>query len=250
MKKAIDNFSTQAKIYQKFRPVYPPRLYNFILSQVRNRQKAWDCGTGNGQVALVLAEHFEQVAATDISENQINNAPRKENIQYEVVRAEQTNFQAATFDLITVAQAIHWFDFDAFFEEVYRVGKEGSVIAVFGYGLLKIESEIDEQIDHFYTNIIGPYWNIERRHIDKAYESVPFPFETIPVTETFFIETNWTVAQLEGYLNTWSSVQRFIKKEGYNPVDGFMENMKKIWTDDVEKPVRFPVFLKLGKITS
>lgn len=248
MKKTIDNFSTQAKIYQKFRPVYPPKLYDFILSHVKNKQNVWDCGTGNGQVALVLAEHFQKVAATDISENQINNAPRKENIQYEVLRAEQTHFEAASFDLITVAQAIHWFDFEAFFKEVKRVGKVGSVVAIFGYGLLKIETEIDQQIDHFYTKIIGPYWNVERRHIDKAYESVPFPFEVIPVEETFFIETTWTIHQLEGYLNTWSSVQRFIKKEGYNPVDGFIENLKKIWRDDTEKSVRFPIFLKLGRL--
>lgn len=248
MKKTIDNFSTQAEIYKKFRPVYPASLYKTILAQVEHKQTAWDCGTGNGQVALVLAEYFQKVAATDISENQINNAPAKENINYEVVRAEQTNFETDTFDLITVAQAIHWFDFEAFFEEVKRVGKEGGLIAIFGYGLLKIEPKIDEQIHHFYTKVIGPYWNVERQHIDKAYESVPFPFEIIPVTESFFIETTWTLSQLEGYLNTWSSVQRFIKKEGYNPVDGFIENLKAIWKMTEIKQVQFPIFLKLGRL--
>jgi len=69
-----DNFSNQSFLYAKFRPSYPAALFEFILSLVPDKQSAWDCGTGNGQIAGVLADSFEIVYATDISKNQLANA--------------------------------------------------------------------------------------------------------------------------------------------------------------------------------
>lgn len=246
MKKIIDNFSIQSKIYSKYRPVYPKTLYTSILDLVQHKQNVWDCGTGNGQVAVVLADHFQQVEATDISENQLKNAQLKENINYSLQRAESTSFQADHFDLITVGQAIHWFDFEAFYSEARRVGKTNSVLVIFGYGLLRIEG-INQEIDHFYTNIIGAYWNKERCYIDDAYATIPFPFEEIQDIPAFFIEDNWTLQQLEGYLNTWSSVQRFIKQEQFNPVSNFIAELKNKWPSGTKK-AKFPVFVKMGLI--
>ncbi|MEM1119348.1 MAG: class I SAM-dependent methyltransferase, partial [Bacteroidota bacterium] len=154
MKKIIDNFSTQAQTYQKFRPVYPQAVYDLLFSLVKKREQAWDCGTGNGQVAKVLAEHFKMVRATDISDQQLKSAAQKSNIHYSNQRAESTNFPDQTFDLITVAQAIHWFDFAAFYQEVKRVLKPNSILAIFGYGLLRIEG-INDQLDYFYKDLIG-----------------------------------------------------------------------------------------------
>ena len=246
MKKIIDNFSTQSKIYQKYRPVYPPELYSTILSLVNNKQLAWDCGTGNGQVATILAKAFKQVEATDISENQLKNASPKHNIHYSLQRAESTNFSDNTFDLITVGQAIHWFDFTAFYQEVQRVGKPKSLLAIFGYGLLKIEG-INAPLANFYTNTIGPYWNKERRFIDEGYQTIPFPFEEIQLNQSFTIVDNWTIQQLEGYLNTWSSVQRFMRQEGFNPVTPFIKQLQPLW-QTTHKKVSFPILLRIGRI--
>jgi ubiquinone/menaquinone biosynthesis C-methylase UbiE len=246
MKKIIDNFSTQATIYQKYRPVYPPELYEFIFKQVKNKHKAWDCGTGNGQVANILAKHFSHIEATDISENQLKNAPAKDNITYSRQRAEHTNFPNQHFDLISVGQAIHWFDFEPFYKEVQRVAKKDAILAIFGYGLLRIDG-INDDIDHFYYKIIGPYWNKERRHIDNAYSSIPFPFTEIQPTQDFFIKDTWTIEQLEGYLNTWSSVQRFIKKEGFNPVNDFIKKLQTKW-GTTSKSVAFPILIKLARL--
>src|SRR5512135_1288098 len=113
-----DLFSSQAELYARFRPTYPPELYSFILKFVRRRDHALDCATGSGQVARTLAEYFQTVYAIDISQSQLRHAAPADNIVYSVSRAESTPFQADAFDLITVAQAFHWFDAPAFWKEV------------------------------------------------------------------------------------------------------------------------------------
>ncbi|MEM9143678.1 MAG: class I SAM-dependent methyltransferase, partial [Bacteroidota bacterium] len=168
MKEALDRFSGHSKSYKKFRPVYPQTLYTELLSHMDSRESCWDCGTGNGQVALALARYFQTVYASDISREQIQNAEQPKNVQFHVERAESTSFESNFFDLITVAQAIHWFDLDAFGKEVYRVSKNGGLLAVWGYGLLRISKKIDARIDAFYSGVVGPYWDRERRHIDNG----------------------------------------------------------------------------------
>ncbi|MCB0375302.1 MAG: class I SAM-dependent methyltransferase, partial [Sinomicrobium sp.] len=154
MKNTKDNFSDQAKAYKKYRPEYPPELYKAVLALNSKRDACWDCGTGNGQVAVVLAKHYKRVYATDISENQLKHAEKRPNIRYGVCRAEQTGFEDDTFDLITVAQAIHWFDFEAFNKEIKRVSKDKGALCVWGYGLLQTEAGITKVIDRFYRETI------------------------------------------------------------------------------------------------
>ncbi len=132
MNQGKDLFSAQSKQYASFRPTYPKELYDFILSHVKNRSIAWDCGCGNGQVANDLSPYFEKIFATDLSAKQIENAVAAPNIKYFISKAEQTSFPDKSFDVITVGQAIHWFDFPAFYNEVKRVSKPDAVLAVWG----------------------------------------------------------------------------------------------------------------------
>lgn len=242
-----DNFSGQANDYVKFRPVYPKALYDFLLPLVKKKQIAWDCGTGNGQVAQELAKHFHTVHATDISEKQIANAAHVKNIFYKVEPAEQTQFPDKTFDLITVAQAIHWFDFNTFYNEVKRVIKPEGILAVIGYGLGTIDQGTDNIIQHFYNEITGPYWDKERKYIDENYQTIPFPFEEIPAPQ-FFITVEWNFEQLFGFLNTWSAVQHYIKANNKNPLDLIYDELKNTWKDDQVKVIQFPVLLRVGKV--
>ncbi|UOB18923.1 class I SAM-dependent methyltransferase [Abyssalbus ytuae] len=247
MKEALDKFSKQAATYKKFRPTYPAQLFDYIYSLCTHKNTAWDCGTGNGQVALELAKVFNKVFATDISEKQIHNAPRKENILYRVERAEKTSFPDNTFDLVTVAQALHWFDFNSFNQEVKRVLKPSGIVAVWGYSLLRINPEINKIIDNFYTQIIGEYWDKERKHVDSRYETINFNFEEINITQKFEIETQWTFQQLQGYFNSWSSVQNYMEKNnGHNPVTRLMEEINPFWLNS-QKQIVFPVFVRIGK---
>ncbi len=239
-----DLFSGYASGYAAFRPTYPKELYDFILSLVKEKDSAWDCATGNGQVARDLAPHFKKVMATDSSSKQIDNAIAISNIHYSVSSAERTSFTDSSFDLITVGQAIHWLEFDKFYSEVTRVSKPGAILAVWGYGLLKINPPIDERILDFYVRIIGPYWHSERKLIDQRYTTIPFPFKEIPSPE-FSFSFLWTLEELEGYLNTWSSVWPFIKVNSYNPVDGLIESIRPLWKKE-KISVSFPLFVRCG----
>lgn len=248
MKASKDKFSTQSDAYKKFRPTYPDELYEVILSTVKSRNECWDCGTGNGQVAVELSKHFKKVYATDLSQNQIDNAEKRENILYAVGTAEKTGFDDNKFDLVTVAQAAHWFHIDAFNKEVRRVCKNGGIVCVWGYGLLRINDPINKLIDEFYNDIIGPYWDPERRHIENGYNSLNFDFSELDTPKNLFIRTQWTLPEFEGYLNSWSSVQNYKELKKENPVTWMMDNLKKLWGENVQKEVRFPIFMKMGVV--
>ena len=247
MKPSKDNFSEQSASYKKFRPTYPAALYEEILSHVKIKDRCWDCGTGNGQVAVALAPYFQQIYATDLSENQLRQAPQLPNISYEAIRAENTNFPDAYFDLITVAQAIHWFDHVAFRKEVQRVLKAGGILAVWGYGLLRIDEHINPIIDDFYTNVVGKYWDPERKHIDNHYTDIHMGLAQINVKKTFKISVYWSPDELEGYFNTWSSVRHYQKAHQNNPVDRLMVQFRELWHEKDKTAVRFPVFLKMWR---
>jgi len=245
---AKDLFSNQASLYAQYRPGYPPGLFEYILQYVKNKQQAWDCATGNGQAAAELAKYFDKVMATDISEKQLQEAQPIENITYSVATAEQTPFADNSFDCITVAQAYHWFKFDAFEQEVKRVAKPGAIVAVWGYSLVVCEDEaLNTIINTFYRETVGAWWDKERRYVDEHYTTVPFPYEPLPAKE-FQINVQWNKPQLIGYFNTWSSVQHFIKANGYNPVTELAVAIEKVWQGDDHKNFYFPLFLKLGRV--
>jgi ubiquinone/menaquinone biosynthesis C-methylase UbiE len=242
-----DYFSGHSKIYAAFRPSYPQELYDFIFQYVHNKATAWDCATGNGQVAKILSPYFEKVFATDISQQQLENAHHADNIMYSVSAAEQTSFNENQFDLITVGQALHWFNLEGFYREVNRVGKNNSIIAVWGYANCVINKDVDKIFSNFYNNVVGPYWDSARRLVEQEYKNIPFSFEQIP-SPKFEIKVQWTLDQFIGYLTSWSATQKYIKANQTNPVDIVKEALKAYWPVDETKAVVFPVFLKLGRI--
>lgn len=240
-----DRFSKQSAMYAAFRPTYPEALYHFILSSVNGRDEAWDCACGNGQVAKDLSPFFKTVEATDHTPNQLANAFKKDNIHYSLGEAESTAFRDHQFDLVTVGQAIHWFDIPAFFNEASRVLKPGGLLAIWGYSLLSISKEIDPIITHFYTKVVGPYWDPQRKLIDNQYRGIDFPFQKIQVP-AFDFSFNWTIEELEGYLTTWSAVQKFVKEQGRNPVVDLVPLIKPHWKQERMK-ITFPLFTLFGK---
>lgn len=241
-----DNFSRQAGLYAKYRPTYPQELFDFIFKHIPEKKSVWDCATGNGQAATELARSFEKVYATDISAKQIDKAQLAPNIFYSVQPGERTNFPDNTFDLITISQALHWMKFDAFYTEVKRVAKPGSWIAAWMYALLKISPGIDDLIAHHHNETLGGYWDYERKYVDANYTTVPFPFEEI-ACPLFEIKYEWTLEELEGYLNTWSALQKFMEVNKFNPVDELIVKIGQIRSTPKMK-ISFPVYLRMGKI--
>lgn len=240
-----DRFSSHAAQYATFRPTYPKQLYEFVLSHVKERATVWDCACGNGQVTKDLAPYFREVFATDISENQLLQAPPLTNVIYAKSMAEQTAFPPHYFDLITVGQALHWFNIPSFFEEARRVLKPRGVLAVWGYSLLRIDERIDPIVLDFYTRVIGPYWDAERRLVDEQYRTVPFPFHEVTVPH-FEFSFEWTLDEWSGYIGTWSSVQKYMKEHGHNPVASLVDQVRPLWVRERMK-VSFPLFARVGR---
>lgn len=245
-----DHFSQQADDYAKYRPNYPAALFEFLAQAVKPHELAWDCGTGNGQAALGLAAHFDRVIATDPSAKQIQNAVQHEKIDYFVAPAEQTSIPSHSVDLITVAQALHWFRFEPFYEEVRRVLKPDGMLAVWCYGLSRINPEVDKVVRHYYMNVVGPYWPPERRYIDEKYRTIPFPFAELPAPE-FHMKAEWRLNDFMGYLQTWSATQQFRQKNDQNPLDIVHRMLAKTWGPAHERrTIRWPLYLRLGKVAA
>jgi SAM-dependent methyltransferase len=243
-----DLFSDQSRLYAAYRPTYPEALYRFIMQHVKDRAAAWDCATGNGQVARRLADEFAQVYATDISKKQLDYAYHAPNIQYAIQRAERTSFPDNMFDLITVGQALHWFVLDNFYEEARRVSKPGGVIAAWGYSNVLLRNDVNAIVRDFYENVVGEFWEPARKMVEEHYVNLPFPFEEIQTPE-FNIEGEWTVDHLLGYIMSWSATQSYIRKNGDDAVNKLKATLSSCCTPGEKLLIRFPVFLKLGIIT-
>lgn len=227
------------------RPDYPPELFAWLAQQAPAHHAAWDCATGNGQAAFGLAKHFQRVHATDASAQQIANAQPHASIDYAVASGERSNLPDTCVDLITVAQAAHWFDLPAFYTEARRTLKPDGVLAMWCYGLTRIDSEVDRIMAHFDQRIVGPYWPRERRHIDNAYEDLGFPFQRIRAPE-FEMQKHWSRVQFLAYIASWSAVQRYQKVRGSNPVDWLNQALDQVWNRDELREVYWPIAMLAG----
>ncbi|GAA4324288.1 class I SAM-dependent methyltransferase [Flaviaesturariibacter amylovorans] len=243
-----DLFSKQAADYARYRPTYPPELYAWLLERVPHRGHALDCATGNGQAAGALAEHFEAVAAIDISPAQLDQAVRKPNIDYALSRAEETPFPDDHFDLVTMAQAFHWIDATRFCAEMKRVGRNGALVACWSYQLPKTaDPAVNTIINDFYYNVTGPYWEPERAHVDNDYADLEFSFAGVE-TARFESVFRWTRAELLGYFGSWSATQKYIRTHGHSPVDGVADLLAGVFPNGRSLEVRFPLYLKAGYV--
>ena len=223
-----DHFSNVARDYAENRPRYPDALFAALAARCPARRQAWDCATGNGQAALALAAHFEHVIATDASAAQIANAVPHPRIEYRVATAEASSLPDRSVDLITVAQALHWFQFDGFYREARRVLVPGGILACWTYSELSIDPTFDAALARFLEREVGPYWPKERRYVDDLYRSIPFPFQE-PAFPEFVIEEPMSLDRLRGYLGSWSSTQRYVREKGVDPVPAFLAEVATSW---------------------
>jgi SAM-dependent methyltransferase len=243
-----DHFSETAALYACHRPSYPAELFEWLAETNDKHERAWDCGTGTGQAAVALAAHFAEVVATDPSQSQLAHARRAERVHYVAMTAEDSALASHSVQLITVAQALHWFDLPRFYAEVGRVLAPGGSFAVWTYGLLSISPEIDALVSTFYRSTLAGYWPAERALVDAGYRTLAFPFAE-RAAPNFSMNSNWTLAQLAGYLDTWSAVSQYRIINGDSPVGRFVAALEPNWGDVATvRRVTWPLEVRAGTI--
>lgn len=243
-----DHFSGHAADYSRYRPgAYPAALFEALAALAPDRECVWDCATGNGQAALGLAELFDRVEATDASDKQIAAAKPHPRIRYAVAPAEQSGLPDRGVSLVTVAQALHWFDLPRFYAEVRRVAKPEAVLACSCYMRCAVDAGVDEVTERLYNGVLGDaYWPPERKHVERGYADLPFPFTEIALPR-FEMEVRWTLEGYVGYLRSWSATQNYIKKNGRDPLELVGDELLHAWGDPgAARAVRWPMTIRAG----
>ena len=243
-----DHFSQSAAGYAAYRPTYPVELISFLADAARRNEFAWDCGCGSGQLSTLLAERFAQVHATDASAEQIENAVHHPQVHYACAPAEASGLADQIADVIVAAHAAHWFDLPAFYPEVRRVGRSGSVIALVSYGIVKVDEQLDPIIGRFYWDVLGSYWPPERKHVEDGYRSLNFPFAEIQAPE-MAMSAFWMLPDFIGYVNTWSAVAAMERAIGPEPRERFSHDLAQAWGPPQERRmIRWPLALRVGMV--
>ncbi len=239
------SFSHGSAEYARHRPRYPDGLFAFLRDACRRHERAWDCATGNGQAAVAAARHFDRVAATDVSLEQVRHGQAHPRVAYGVALAEGVPFGKAVFDLVMVAQAIHWFDLPAFFAEVERVLRPGGVLAAWTYNFPEITPQIDSILRRELYAPIDPFWAAGNRMVINRYRDLHLPYKRIPAPEDLSIRVEWTLPQFLAYLRTWSAVKRYQAEKGRDPVARLESALAPLWgAPEYSRLIHMRLFIK------
>ena len=242
-----DHFSRDSVAYARFRPRYPPELFAWLATLPAGRSVAWDCGTGTGQAAALLTPHFDLVVGSDPSRTQLASADRTSGARYFAGSSESSALGRRRVDLVTVAQALHWFDRQRFYREVTRVLSPGGAFAAWSYGLLRSTPRVDRVITRFYEETVGAWWPPERALVEKGYQNIPIPIAEV-AGPPFSIEARLTLDELLGFIRTWSAVGRFIAARGHDPMPELGEALGPVWGEPaVARQISWPLTVRAGR---
>jgi SAM-dependent methyltransferase len=243
-----DHFSERSDAYAAFRPTYPPALAAALAGLVPRHELAWDAGCGSGQLSIGLAEHFDAVVATDASAAQIAAAAPHPRVTYRDAAAEASGLADAGADLAVAAQAAHWFDLDAWYAEVRRVVRPGGAVALVSYGRVRLDGAVDDLLARFHGETLASAWPPERRHVDAAYATLPFPFPPLAVPP-LAIRSSLSLAELAGYVETWSAVRALGLAGRRAEADAFLAGLRAAWGDPaLRRAARFPLAVLAGRL--
>ena len=242
-----DHFSSHAAAYAAFRPSYPRQLAEWLASIAPGHGLALDVGAGSGQLSILISEHFDRVVAPEPSAQQRANATHSPNVEYSIASAENSSLPDSSVDLLTAAQAAHWFDLPAFFAETRRLLKPNGAIALISYAGMEPNSPVEPMIDAFRLETLKLYWPAERQLVENGYRDIRLPFERLPAP-SFFMEVHWPLAAMIGYLDTWSAIRAMERDKGRGIFESFLAELTKTWGDPNEiRRIRWPLAIVAGR---
>lgn len=241
-------FQQGGEAYALSRPTYPPELAQQLAGSCAERLLALDVGCGSGQLSALLADHFDQVIATDVSADQLDHAQQRPNILYRQEAAENMSAASDSADLIVAAQAAHWFDLPRFYRECRRVGKPGAVIALASYGVPYLEGPLNARLQQFYWQQTAQFWPAGRHHVETGYAELPFPFSHWP-SPALFIHRDWSIDQLLGYMQTWSAYRRALDAGRREIFERFGEQLTAVWGEPGSlQRITWPISMRIGRV--
>lgn len=239
-------FQDGGERYANYRPKYPPELAESLSSLTKEQTLALDLGCGNGQFTSLLAPYFDQVIGTDSSQSQLEFAQQGDKITYRQEPAEQISLPDNSVDLITVAQAAHWFDLDVFYAEVQRVAKQDAIIALISYGVPYIADHTNAVFQKGYWQDTHEYWPAERTHVETGYSDLYFPFESIAQPNLSY-QKKMGIEHFINYITTWSAYARAKDRGDMQRFEIFFDALREVWMNDI-KEVVWPISLRIGRI--
>jgi SAM-dependent methyltransferase len=242
------DYSPYAGQYARTRPTYPPALFDRLAALVERRDVAWDCATGSGQAARDLAERFAHVVATDLSAEQVRQAPPHPRIEYRVCPAERSGLADASVDLTTVASALHWFDLDAFYAEARRVLRPGGILAAWTYHVGHVEPPFGELFEQFYHDVLASYFDPGARLVDRRYETITLPGTPVEMPP-LRVTATWTLADMLAFIGSWSGVRRYMAERGADPVPRVADPLARLWGDpDTVRTIQWPLYVRASRL--
>lgn len=243
-------FDQGGAAYARYRPEYPPELAAYLAASAPDTRLAVDVGCGNGQLTGLLTAHFAEVVGVDPSADQLASAVAQARVAYRCAPAEQLPLADGCANLVTAAQAAHWFDLPAFYAEVRRVAAPGAVLALISYGVPRLAPAVDARFQAFYADEIGPYWPAERKLVDSGYATLDFPFQPMPApAPALAIRLDWTLADLLGYVGTWSAVRAARQAGQEGLLARFAQELGAAWGDPaLQRPIAFPINMRIGRV--
>lgn len=242
-----DHFSATSADYARARPVWSTAVVEHLARIAPATTLAWDVGCGSGQLSVPLADRFARVVATDASAAQLAQARPHARVEYRLADEASSGLADGTVDLVTAAQAAHWFELPRFYAEVRRVLRPGGVVALLTYDRFTFEPAIDELVEDLYTRVLGRHWPAERRHVEARYRTLDFPFAELPAP-ALALEAHLRRDDLLANVATWSAVSELRKVDparAEDELERFAIALATRWPDG-ERIARWPVTIRAG----
>jgi len=250
---SVDVFSNRVENYSKYRPSYPISILEFCKEELKIKSSdiIADIGSGTGLFSELFLKNGNIVFCIEpnkkmrnVAERTFEDYPNFESIN---AKAEETSLPDKTIDVITVAQAFHWFDIQKTRKEFLRILKPNAYVILI-WNERKINTEFSLAYEKFILEFAINYEKISYRNVINKSILSSFWGDNICSMVTFDNYQIFNFESLKGRVLSSS----YIPTETHPQYNKMIESLKKIFLEfQIDKQVKFEYTTKVyfGKIT-